>query len=107
MNAAPVRASAAVLAAGLVVSACSGTGGQAASGVAARGGAGATTTTVATRGAHGRAAPTVAPAVVPTTRPAGPATFAGPDGVEARWVIDENRKPGTTAWHLSGTKGRP
>jgi hypothetical protein len=35
----------------------------------------------------------------------GPATFAGPDGVEARWVIDENRKPGTAAWHLSGRAG--
>lgn len=31
-----------------------------------------------------------------------PATFMGPDGVEARWVIDENEKPGTTAWHLYG-----
>jgi hypothetical protein len=25
--------------------------------------------------------------------------------VEARWVVDENRRPGTTAWHLSGTGG--
>ncbi|HET9061104.1 MAG TPA: N,N-dimethylformamidase beta subunit family domain-containing protein, partial [Acidimicrobiales bacterium] len=34
-----------------------------------------------------------------------PATFMGPDGVEARWVIAENAKPGTADWHLSGTKG--
>jgi len=26
----------------------------------------------------------------------------GPDGLEARWVIAENKKPGTTAWRLSG-----
>ena len=37
-----------------------------------------------------------------TAAPAGPATFPGPDGVEARWVVEENKKPGTTAWHLSG-----
>ena len=36
------------------------------------------------------------------TAPVGPSTFMGPDGVEARWVIAENEKPGTTAWHLSG-----
>ena len=32
----------------------------------------------------------------------GPATFPGPDGVEARWVIEENDKPGTTAWQIHG-----
>jgi hypothetical protein len=37
-----------------------------------------------------------------TTAPAALATFASPDGVEARWVVQENKKPGTTAWHLSG-----
>jgi hypothetical protein len=31
-----------------------------------------------------------------------PATFSGPDGVEARWVIQENKKPGTTAWKIGG-----
>ena len=36
---------------------------------------------------------------------AGPATFAGPDGVEARWVIQENDKPGTTAWEIHGVHG--
>ncbi len=36
---------------------------------------------------------------------APPATFKGPVGVEARWVIKENQKPGTTAWHISGTAG--
>ncbi|HLI35875.1 MAG TPA: N,N-dimethylformamidase beta subunit family domain-containing protein, partial [Streptosporangiaceae bacterium] len=34
--------------------------------------------------------------------PSGPATFPGPDGTEARWVIDENSKPGTTAWQIHG-----
>ncbi|HYA44813.1 MAG TPA: N,N-dimethylformamidase beta subunit family domain-containing protein, partial [Acidimicrobiales bacterium] len=33
--------------------------------------------------------------------PAGPATFAGPEGIEARWVIAENAKPGTKAWRLA------
>jgi hypothetical protein len=32
----------------------------------------------------------------------GPATFNGPDGVEARWVVAENKKPGTTAWEITG-----
>jgi hypothetical protein len=36
---------------------------------------------------------------------AGPATFAGPDGVQARWVIEENDKPGTTAWEIHGSHG--
>jgi hypothetical protein len=36
------------------------------------------------------------------TAPPGPATFAGPDGVQARWVIAENDKPGTTAWQIHG-----
>jgi hypothetical protein len=35
----------------------------------------------------------------------GPATFMGPDGVEARWVIEENDKPGTSAWRLSAGDG--
>jgi hypothetical protein len=37
-----------------------------------------------------------------STLPAGPATFPGPDGVEARWVVQENRKVGTTAWKIHG-----
>ena len=37
-----------------------------------------------------------------STLPAGPATFPGPDGVEARWVVQENRKAGTTAWKIHG-----
>jgi hypothetical protein len=35
----------------------------------------------------------------------GPATFSGPDGVQARWVIQENDKPGTTAWEIHGAHG--
>jgi hypothetical protein len=33
---------------------------------------------------------------------AGPATFSGPAGVEARWVIAQNRLPGTRAWEIHG-----
>lgn len=29
-----------------------------------------------------------------------PATFLGPYGVEARWVIDQNRLPGTRSWQI-------
>lgn len=35
----------------------------------------------------------------------GPSTFAGPDGVEARWVVAENRRPGTTAWRIRHARG--
>jgi hypothetical protein len=35
----------------------------------------------------------------------GPATFAGPAGVQARWVIQENAKPGTTGWQIHGAHG--
>ena len=31
-----------------------------------------------------------------------PATFPGPDGIEARWVVQENDRPGTTAWKIHG-----
>jgi hypothetical protein len=31
----------------------------------------------------------------------GPGTFLGPDGVEATWVIDQNKLPGTTSWKLA------
>jgi len=31
--------------------------------------------------------------------------FSGPDGVEASWVLAENRRPGTTAWMI--TPGTP
>ncbi len=32
----------------------------------------------------------------------GPGTFLGPDGVEASWVIAQNRLPGTSAWRITG-----
>jgi hypothetical protein len=35
----------------------------------------------------------------------GPAVFQGPDGTEARWVIQENKRPGTTAWQIHGSQG--
>ena len=43
---------------------------------------------------------TAAPNSTSTT--VGTASFAGPAGVEAPWVIAENAKPGTTAWQISG-----
>jgi hypothetical protein len=30
-----------------------------------------------------------------------PSTFNGPNGREARWVINENKKPGTTSWEIT------
>jgi hypothetical protein len=39
-----------------------------------------------------------------TSPPPGPATFAGPAGVEAAWVVAENRRPGTTAWRITGAQ---
>jgi hypothetical protein len=33
-----------------------------------------------------------------------PATFNGPDGREARWVVNENKRPGTTSWEITGTQ---
>jgi hypothetical protein len=35
--------------------------------------------------------------------PATNVTFAGPYGIEASWVVAENKRPGTTAWRI--TKG--
>jgi len=40
-----------------------------------------------------------------STSPPGPATFPGPDGTEARWVVLENERPGTTAWKIHGRAG--
>ncbi|MHB1497809.1 MAG: N,N-dimethylformamidase beta subunit family domain-containing protein [Acidimicrobiales bacterium] len=77
----------AVFALGGLLAACG--GGHAASSSALR---------PSTKAAH-------APASAKTTSPPateGPATFMGPDGVEARWVIEENNKPGTSAWRISG-----
>jgi hypothetical protein len=51
------------------------------------------------------------PSASPTPSPTGsavaqgPATFQGPDGTEARWVIQENDKPGTTGWEIHGRHG--
>ncbi|MDA8398348.1 MAG: hypothetical protein M0Z29_10960 [Actinomycetota bacterium] len=38
--------------------------------------------------------------------PSGSRNFAGPYGVEASWVIRENRLPGTTAWKITGPQTR-
>ncbi|MGH3226085.1 MAG: hypothetical protein ACRDPY_46660, partial [Streptosporangiaceae bacterium] len=45
------------------------------------------------------------PGASPTASAGGPATFQGPDGTQARWVIEENDKPGTTAWEIHGKHG--
>ena len=45
----------------------------------------------------------------PSVRHGAPATsavFAGPDGTEARWVIAENARPGTTAWQIPSGQSR-
>ncbi|HLK45638.1 MAG TPA: hypothetical protein VKT18_06595, partial [Acidimicrobiales bacterium] len=41
----------------------------------------------------------------PAAKGSGPshltaATFLGPDGVEARWVVQENERRGTTSWEI-------
>lgn len=49
----------------------------------------------------GSRSPHVAKRPSPRTARAGattPTTFPGPDGIEASWVVDENKLPGTTAW---------
>jgi hypothetical protein len=71
------RAAVAVLAAAMAVTACSGGG---------RGGAG--------QGGAGQ--------FQGGQRRPGPATFAGRDGVEARWMIAQNKLPGSTAWQIHG-----
>lgn len=67
-------------------------------GGAAKAASGTTTTvlTKAARSAHAKSRSAKAPS-----------TFDGPDGVEAAWVIAENKKPGTTAWHLTGASSGP
>lgn len=34
-----------------------------------------------------------------------PATFDGPDGVEAAWVIKENKRPGSPGWQITNPAG--
>ncbi len=41
----------------------------------------------------------------PPPAPPLPATNASPDGVQARWVVAENAKPGTTAWKIGAQAG--
>ncbi len=49
--------------------------------------------------------PSASPATSPNALADGPATFPGPDGTQARWVIQENDKPGTTTWEIHGKHG--
>ncbi|MGC8512403.1 MAG: N,N-dimethylformamidase beta subunit family domain-containing protein [Acidimicrobiales bacterium] len=60
-------------------------------------------------GGHGRSRP--ASKAASPSEAAGTSTsttqvenFAGPDGVEAPWVVAENSKPGTTSWEITGTQ---
>jgi hypothetical protein len=39
-----------------------------------------------------------------STSTAQAASFTGPDGVEAPWVVAENAKPGTTAWEITASQ---
>ena len=94
MTRAQRSASAALLAGALAIAGCGSSTDHAASDTTV----GTTTTSGATLSGQKKA--TAAAHV--TAVPAGPATFPGPDGVEARWVVEENKKPGTTAWRLSG-----
>ncbi len=42
------------------------------------------------------------PAKSDAISPTDTKTFLGPDGVEASWVVAENKLPGTTAWRITG-----
>lgn len=75
----------AVVAAAMVLGACGGTGAKSS----------APTTQVKTAAARSGAKAS-------QPKSAAPATFVGPDGVEARWVIAENKKQGTTSWRFNG-----
>jgi len=66
--------------------------------------AGAALVTMAATACHGAGLVIVTRAPV-TSRPAASALFPGPDGIQARWVIDENERPGTTAWQIHGRAG--
>lgn len=43
------------------------------------------------------------PPVASPQPPRLPATSMGPHGVQAAWVIQENQRPGTTAWRITAT----
>jgi hypothetical protein len=47
--------------------------------------------------------PVAPPPVAPTHQERLPATTMGPHGVQASWVVEENQRPGTTAWKIMGT----
>jgi hypothetical protein len=42
---------------------------------------------------------------ITTTTKASNSTFLGPEGVEASWVVNENKKPGTASWQIQSTRG--
>jgi len=60
---------------------------------------------VPSAGKRAAAAPGVARGRAASAAPAARVTFAGSDGVEARWVIEENRRPGTTGWQIHDSRG--
>ena len=51
--------------------------------------------------AGNRTRPPAAPATAPPTTAA---TYPTADGVGASWVVAENRRPGTSAWQITGTQ---
>ncbi len=56
-------------------------------------------------GKHAAVAPRATRSIAASPAPASRATFAGPDGIEARWVLEENGRPGTTAWKIHDSRG--
>jgi len=101
MKAHNTKFGAALVAVAMLAAGCSTSGAHGASSGAAKSSAAQAASAKAGQGKAGQRSRT-ASAAAP-----GPATFMGPDGVEARWVIDENKEPGTTAWHLSGDGSAP
>ncbi|MHB8191420.1 MAG: N,N-dimethylformamidase beta subunit family domain-containing protein [Ferrimicrobium sp.] len=59
--------------------------------------------TIFTSGSNSKPKPTNHARQIHHNHPAAPATFTGPDGVKANWVIQQNRLPGTTAWKITTT----
>ena len=58
--------------------------------------------TVSPSKASGTSSKFASPPDAPVPPRSSAATFDGPAGVEATWVINENRRPGTAAWKITG-----
>jgi hypothetical protein len=53
------------------------------------------------RSGSNQSAPTTVPSAPATTTTTAPAVVASANGPVARWVVEENAKPGTASWQLS------